>query len=189
MTPVLFWSGGKDSWLAMHYWLKAGNPKPVLFTTFDEETGVVPHQNIHIKTIQKQALKLECIHFAAPISYPSTNQDYLKAVHSHLQEIPFKTETLLFGDLHLTDIREWRENEFGKLGYSCKFPIWQKDVDELLFVLFAANLNIVVSASDPAISEWVIPGVEYTSEFIKNLPPEIDPFGENGEFHSCIIYN
>ena len=187
MTSVLFWSGGKDSWLALHYWLKAGNPKPVLFTTYNEETGIVPHQNIHIETIQKQALKLECIHFAAPISYPSTNQEYMNAVHSHLQEIPFKTDMLLFGDLHLTDIRMWREIEFGKLGYNCTFPIWQKDADELMSVLFAENLEIVISAADPAQSEWVNPGDIYNAEFIQNLPPEIDPFGESGEFHTCVI--
>lgn len=150
---------------------------------------MVPHQNIDIKTIQEQALMLECIHFAAPISYPSTNNEYLNSVHSQLQDIPFKTETLLFGDLHLTDIREWRETEFGKLGYNCKFPIWHKDVNELLTVLFAENLEIVISAADPAISEWVQPGNLYNSEFIQYLPSEIDPFGENGEFHTCVIIN
>jgi len=187
MTPVLFWSGGKDSWLALHYWLKAGNTKPVLFTTFDEETGIIPHQNIPIKLIQDQALKLECIHFAAPLSYPSSNLEYLNAVHSQLQNIPFETNLLLFGDLHLTDIRKWREDEFGKLGYSCKFPIWGKDVDELLSELFAANPEITVTASDPSLAEWIKPGDTYNSDLIRNLPPEIDPLGENGEFHTFII--
>src|SRR5699024_11491196 len=67
------------------------------------------------------------LHDALPI--------YLDSVDQALKQIKSKIEWLVFGDLHLQDVRRWREEMFEKRGYKCRFPIWNKSIHELLPVL------------------------------------------------------
>jgi len=104
--PVLFWSGGKDSYLAFLEWQKQSRPDPVLITTYDDETGIVPYQEIPISRIQRQALHLDLPLITIPLSYPVDNQSYLSALKIEFTAAPFFVKDLIFGDLHLKDIRQ-----------------------------------------------------------------------------------
>ena len=116
--------------------------------------------------------------------------------------------TLVFGDLHLKDIREWRETTFGSL-YDLKFPVFGKSYDELQNILFA-NIGQLkgVDVNCVKISAWMgkfiqekgfdseggeksreIVGKIYDVDFVANLPKDVDLMGENGEFHTHVIFN
>lgn len=181
---ILFWSGGKDSFLALKYLQDDTKQDPLLLTTFDDESGNVPHQDIPIETIRQQALDLELLLFMVPLSYPATNDVYLEALKKHLETIPFNVDRLVFGDLHLQDIRDWREEQFGNMGYDLAFPIWKKPYQELFDRLEDENVSVKVSAVMDKYSECIEVGESFNRSFADALPKEIDKMGENGEFHT-----
>ncbi len=181
---ILFWSGGKDSLLALRYLQDESDSDPVLLTTFDDESGRVPHQNIPIETIRRQALDLGLILYTIPLSYPASNRKYLSTLAKHLDQFPFGVRRLVFGDLHLQDIREWREEQFGAMGYDLHFPIWQKPYGELFDRLERDNVSIRISAVMDEFSDQILPGTEFNRRFAESLHEDIDTMGENGEFHT-----
>jgi diphthamide synthase (EF-2-diphthine--ammonia ligase) len=185
---VLFWSGGKDAFLALRYLQDKSGKDPVLLTTYDDESGRVPHQNIPIETIHRQALHLGLILFTVPISYPASNSAYLQAVQSHLDQIPFSIDRLVFGDLHLTDIREWREKQFEGMGYRLLFPIWNRPFEELMNRLEEEDVAVRISSVMDDYSHLIEPGQLFNREFVDSLPDSIDKMGETGEFHTEILF-
>jgi diphthamide synthase (EF-2-diphthine--ammonia ligase) len=181
---ILFWSGGKDSLLALRYIQDESDGDPVLLTTFDDESGRVPHQNIPVETIRRQALDLGLILYTIPLSYPASNKEYHSTLANYLNQFPFGVRRILFGDMHLQDIREWREEQFGAMGYDLHFPIWQKPYGELFDRLERDNVSIRISSVMGEFSDQIQPGTEFNRRFANSLPEEIDKMGENGEFHT-----
>lgn len=131
---VLFWSGGKDSYLALEFYTQEyGDKENVkLLTTYEQETEVVPHQNIPLDNIKRQAEQLGIDLISVPLPKDCSNEVYLAQVEEALADEQESIEQLVFGDWQLEDIREWREKVFGEMGYSCLFPIWHKSLHDLL---------------------------------------------------------
>ena len=186
--PVLFWSGGKDSYLALLEWSNQNRPDPVLVTTYDDESRVVPYQEIPISRIQRQALTLELPLITIPLSHPIDNQSYLSALKIEFAAAPFSVKDLIFGDIHLQDIREWRVQEFGRLGYQVHFPIWKKTPDELMGILERSPAVIQIRSVDEKWKKVIKPGSLFNRQFVQSLPESVDPFGEHGEFHTEVIF-
>ncbi len=185
---LLFWSGGKDSFLALLYYMDSTAEEPLLLTTFDDESQIVPHQNIPIKAIQHQAMMLEMILFTVPLSYPSSNEQYLETIRNAIEQMPFGVNRIIFGDLHLEDIRTWREEQFHRMGFETLFPIWHKPYDELFSRLERENIGITISCVEERFRDEIAEGAPYTREFAESLPPNVDPMGENGEFHTRVWF-
>lgn len=186
---LLFWSGGKDSLLALRYLQDAGIREPLLLTTYDDESAIVPHQNIPVENIHKQAISLSLTLFTVPLSYPASNTEYLNALQNSFSQIPFQIESIVFGDLHLQDIRNWRQSEFGdKMGYTIQFPIWNKSYDELFSRLEKEEAEIRISSVMDQYKNRIRTGDLFTREFAESLPDQIDPMGENGEFHTEVLF-
>jgi len=186
--PVLFWSGGKDSYLALLEWQRLKHPDPILATTFDEDTSMVPFQEIPVKRIYRQALQLELPLLTIPLSYPIDNQSYLSALKIEFTSAPYAVRDLIFGDLHLSDIRKWREEEFGKLGFRTHFPIWGKSPEELIETLESHPVEIRIRSLAQDYKLMIKPGAVFNRQFIRSLPDFVDPFGEKGEFHTEVIF-
>lgn len=186
---ILFWSGGKDSYLALEIYRREYRKRPLkLLTTFEEEREIVPYQNIPVENIKKQAeeLKLELILVPLPKNCP--NEEYLKRVEEAFEEQKEPVERLIFGDWRLADIREWREKEFGRRGYECLFPIWERNIHDLLSILILKPVEIRISSVGEDFEKYIRVGETYDLGFVRTLPEEIDPMGENGEFHTEVIF-
>lgn len=186
--PALFWSGGKDAFLALRTWQQSGKPSPILVTTYDDESGMVPYQEIPVDRIYRQALHLELPLLTIPLSHPVDNKTYLSTLKIEFASAPFDVCDVIFGDLHLEEIRQWRETEFKKLGMRSHFPIWQKPTDELLNMLSRENAKVVIRYISEPYRKLIKPGTRFNNEFVSSLPDKIDPFGENGEFHTEVIF-
>ena len=186
---IVFWSGGKDSYLALKYYLKSAKDRPTLLTTYENSTGLVPYQNIEIETIKNQAETLGLPILPIGIPTRATNEQYLTTVSKAIQDT--KHDRLVFGDWHLEDIRMWREQQFGDsgLGYNCHFPIWKKPFEELLSFLETLPVNISISGVDILSEGFVKIGETYNRAFVEKLPDRIDPMGENGEFHTIVAFD
>jgi diphthamide synthase (EF-2-diphthine--ammonia ligase) len=186
---ILFWSGGKDSYLALEYYREAiPHQKLKLLTTYDAKTESARQQRIPLKSITKQA---DALRFAfIPVALPTTcpNEVYLNRIREALNNQPEKIANLIFGDWNLQDIRDWKEEQFKKLGFSCRFPIWKREQGELLTKLFSKPVEIRISAVAKKYRDCITPGEVFDAQFVRRLPESIDKMGERGEFHTEVIF-
>ena len=192
-VKVLFFSGGKDSFLAIRRLVKQHQSamkegqKPfhlILLTTFDVESRVIAHQEVSIDTVLRQAKHLEIPLLAIPLCRTS-GEPYLSRIEKGLDVIRSRITniqqmTLAFGDLHLNHIRDWRENELSK--YQLEYPLWRVPYEELMTDLEASRVPVVVSAST---KDGIEEGMQFNRDLMKKANAlGFDGFGESGEFHS-----
>jgi len=189
-VDILFWSGGKDSFLTLMHLIEEKR-NPILLTSFGAHTGRVSIQDIHIKNIAMQAEFFKLPLCMVPL-YPNT--DYKTSIVGALQMIHDRAcitiERLVFGDLHLKDIRQWRVDTWP--GYEVSTPLFDVPYKELLERLWnysnKMNLSITLS-TDIKISNGILKtGISYTPELILDLEKEnIDAMLENGEGHTLVF--
>ncbi|MFH5831253.1 hypothetical protein ACG2F4_06165 [Halalkalibaculum sp. DA3122] len=187
---ILFWSGGKDSYLALKFYTREYGEKNniQLLTTYNEKTDTVPHQQIALEKIKRQASHLDLPLITVPLPEDPSNEIYLERIKQALAGLDIPIDHLVFGDWCLEDIRQWRTEAFGKMGYRCLFPIWKKSLHELLPVLMLTPVEIKISAVKEEFQHLIRVGESYTQGFVRTLPESIDPMGENGEFHTEVIF-
>ena len=186
---VLFWSGGKDSFLTLMHLLEEKR-NVVLLTSFGALTNRVSIQDIHIKNIAKQSEFLKIPLCLVPL-YP--NSDYKKAIEEALVMIQDRTispiERLVFGDLHLEDIRKWRVVTWSE--YEVFTPLFGTPYKELLSRLWeyrrGMNLSITLSTDVKTVNGVLPTGTPYTPELVTELEKSnIDIMLENGEGHTFV---
>ena len=187
---ILFWSGGKDSFLALASLLQEKR-NVVLLTSFGSLTNRVSIQNIHIKNIAKQSefLKLPlCLVPLAP------NTDYKASIQEALQMITTQTgasiERLVFGDLHLQSIRQWRVDTWPE--YEIATPLFDVPYSKLLDSLWKLqkemDLSITLSTQLNLVNETLAIGTPYTQSLVEQLKENsVDAMLENGEAHTLVF--
>ena len=185
---TLFWSGGKDSYLALELFSQYHPEADItLLTSYNQETGSLPWQGVSVNDIKKQAAQLDYPLTTVPLPPEPSNEIYLGAIKEALDkqsEATGQTE-LIFGDWGNEQIREWREQVFrNQRNYVCHFPIWKKSLHELFPVLMFKPVRIYISYVAPKWHPFLRVGEEYTQQLVRMLPKEMDPMGENGEFHT-----
>jgi diphthamide synthase (EF-2-diphthine--ammonia ligase) len=190
-VKVLFFSGGKDSFLTVRSLVQSYQQCTpfglVLLTTFDASTRVIAHQEVSIDEVIKQATHLNITLLGVPLrrgsgeTYMDRVQKGLEVIQNHLPS-GSKISTLVFGDLHLDHIKEWRDNILSKLDYRLEYPLWKVPYANLLEDLEASQVPCQISGSS---REEVQVGSVFDREmYHKLLESDIDGFGEAGEFHS-----
>lgn len=191
-VKILFFSGGKDSFLTIRRLVKQRQVASttfqlILLTTFDNESRMIAHQDMHIDVVVRQAKHLGIPLLGIPLRRGS-GESYLSRIEKGLdvicQKIPSKCQmSLAFGDLHLDHIREWREKELSK-NYSLEYPIWKVPYDDLMADLEASGVNVILTAVTVS-EERLKVGMPFTRELWKDaVNMGMDGFGENGEWHS-----
>ena len=183
-VDVLFWSGGKDSFLAFRALLREGVRPVVLLTTFDAASRMIAHQELGLNLVIRQAEHLNVPLLGVPL-HPGLAYD--ARVAESAASIP-SIARFVFGDLHLEHIREWRSGAFRELAASCgaslHFPIWRMSYEALMADLEASGIVCEVSAVTDAALGSLVPGQRFDRDAMSRLPEGVDRFGENGEFHT-----
>jgi len=183
---VFCWSGGKDSALALHRILCDERYEVVsLLTTCNEHFQRVSMHGVRLELLEAQAkaigLPLEKIF----VSQRSSNEEYQQKMSDCL--LAHKACDVVgcaFGDIFLEDLRRWREDNLAKVGLRGIFPIWKIDTRELIREFISLGFETVICCvNDAYLSEEAV-GRNVDADFIASLPLEVDPCGENGEFHS-----
>jgi len=187
---VLFWSGGKDSLLALQH-LLAEKKKVVLLTSLGALTSRVSIQNIHIKNIAKQAEFLKLPLCLVPL-FPNT--DYKTSIQEAFNLIVAQTgaqiDRLVFGDLHLESIRQWRVDTWPQ--YLIHTPLFGLPYEELLSQLWqlqnTMDLEITLSSELTMPKEVLAVGTPYTEELVRQIKDSgLDAMLENGEAHTLVF--
>ncbi len=181
MRDVLFWSGGKDAWVALQSLLEAGR-RPILLTTCSSRDGWLKFQGVNRRHIRAQADAMGLESKAVEMPDDASNEVYLQAIRSALDELDAKT--LIFGDLFLDDIRRWREASFSE--YELEFPNWGMGSSNLAYEVWNRRAEVYVTGVLDGVLGPERAGEKYTPAFAASLPEGVDPAGENGEFHTFV---
>lgn len=185
---VLFFSGGKDSFLTIRALVRQNESSPfglVLLTTFDAESRMIAHQDVHIDDVVRQARHLDITLLGIPM-HRASRELYIDRIRRGLAVIQSKFHSelvsVVFGDLHLDHIKAWREQELGKLGIALEYPLWKVPYSDLMDDLEKSRVTFKLSAST---KDGVKVGTVYGREFFEECQKgDVDGFGECGEFHT-----
>lgn len=183
---LLSWSSGKDSAWALHTLRQ--NPEielAGLFCTVNQEFSRVAMHGVRTELLQRQAdavgLPLHIIY----IPYPCSNEQYAQVMSEFVEQAKRDgIECFAFGDLFLEDVRRYREERLQGTGIEPIFPLWGANTAELSQTMVAAGLKSVLTCVNPKLLSKAFSGRTFDAELLRDLPPKLDPCGENGEFHS-----
>ena len=89
-----------------------------------------------------------------------------------------------FGDIFLEDLRTYREEQLAPLGIRSHFPLWKRDTTELVHEFERLGFKAVIICLKADLLDASFLGREVNAELLRDLPEDVDPCGENGEFHT-----
>jgi uncharacterized protein (TIGR00290 family) len=95
--------------------------------------------------------------------------------------------TVAFGDIFLEDLRVYREKNLARINMTALFPIWKRDTRELVRIFHESKFRAIAVCVDPKVLDRSFAGRELDESFFRDLPPGVDPCGENGEFHTFVF--
>lgn len=183
---VFCWSGGKDSALALHRALRDPHYEVVaLLTTCNEEFQRISMHGVRVALLEAQAQAVGLPLHKVFVSRRSSNEEYSQKMGACLAELKSHgISGCAFGDIFLQDLRAWREQNLAQLGLRGVFPIWKVDARDLLREFFGARFESIICCVNDAWLDQGMVGRLFDQTFIDALPAQVDPCGENGEFHS-----
>lgn len=182
------WSGGKDSALAFYKAKEEGIPIEALITSINKSTDRISMHGVRKALLQQQArsmgLSLEMI------SLPEMPgmQAYEETVGEKYRLLKTQGFTHgVFGDVFLEDLKTYRENLLAKDGLQCLFPIWKMDSVEVVQQFIAEGFKAIIVCVNSSYLDKSFCGRLLDEAFLADLPANVDPCGENGEYHSFVF--
>jgi uncharacterized protein (TIGR00290 family) len=188
-SKALFsWSGGKDSALALYEVLGSRSfDIASLLTTVTEGYDRVSMHGVRLPLLEMQADSLGLALEKVIIPRNASNEEYETSLEKSLLKYKGSgVESVIYGDIFLEEIRKYREEQLGKLGLGCVFPIWGRDSLSLARTFIEAGFKAVVVCVDSTLLDGGFAGREFDYDFLSGLPQGTDPCGENGEFHTFV---
>lgn len=177
------WSGGKDSTLALHRAVREGWRVTHLLTVYDVESGRVAWHGVppELLAAQADALGLE---LALEAARPGHFEEAFRRGLDRLGEAD--VGSVVFGNIHLSDVRAWYEERVRAAGFEHVEPLWGGDPARLSreYVSLGYRALVVSVELERADPDWL--GRELDGELLARIRarPDVDPCGERGEFHS-----
>jgi len=182
----LAWSSGKDSAWALHTVRLAGEFEVVaLLTTVNRTHGRVAMHAVRESLLEMQAAATGLPLVTVPIPSPCSNEVYESAMSEAMaRAVAEGIRHVIFGDLFLRDIRAYREKQLARCGMTPVFPLWGIETRSLAEEMLAAGLSAYLTCVDPRQLERRFAGRRFNAQLLAELPRQVDPCGENGEFHT-----
>lgn len=183
---LVSWSSGKDSAWAFHKIEADGNVEVAgLLTTFNEEFDRVSMQGVRRELVQAQADALGVPLWTVDLPWPCPNEVYEARMATAMGEaLEVGITRVVFGDLFLEDVRAYRVEKLSGTGIDPIFPIWGSDTGELARQMVEGGMRAVLTAVDKTQLSAGFAGRQFDLRLLEDLPDQVDPLGENGEFHT-----
>ncbi len=185
---LISWSTGKDSAWAF-YQLKDQSEYDLvgLFCTINKEFSRTAMHAVRVELLQMQASSMGLPLDIVEIPHPCSNAEYERIMEDFVAVAKSRNiECFAFGDLFLQEIRDYRIEKFKDTGITPIFPLWHQATDKLALEMINGGLRAVITCIDPKQLSDNFVGQEYDQAFLNALPENVDPCGENGEFHSFV---
>ncbi|HEY1547509.1 MAG TPA: hypothetical protein VGG28_06805 [Kofleriaceae bacterium] len=187
---IVSWSSGKDSAFALHAARRAGELDVVgLVTTITDPFDRVSMHGVREALLDRQAdaLGLPCAKVRIPT--PCSNADYERLMTARLLAARDAGVThVIFGDLFLADVRAYREAMLRPLGLVPVFPLWLRNTRELAVAMLDLGISARLTCIDPKRLSPSFAGRTFDAALLADLPADVDPCGEHGEFHTFVTH-
>ena len=185
---LLSWSSGKDCAWALRVLRQRADLDVVgLLTTFNEAVDRVAMHAVRRELVEAQAAAAGLPLFPIMLPHPCSNAIYEERMRAAVAEARANGVThVAFGDLFLADVRAYREQRLEGTGIEPLFPIWTtaEETSDLARRMLAAGFEAVLTCIDPKQLDVRFLGRRYDASLLAELPAEVDPCGERGEFHT-----
>jgi len=190
-TPVLLsWSGGKDAAWTLHALRQRDDVDVVaLLSSITIEYARSSMQGVRREVLQAQADAAGLPLLEAGIPAACDNARYEAATARALAEAAARwpgLRTAAFGDLLLEDIRAWRQAQCARVGWDLMTPLFGRDTAQLAREMIAGGLRARLCCVDTRQLDGSFAGHDFDATLLGDLPADVDPCGENGEFHTCV---
>lgn len=185
MAYALMSSGGKDSTLALDRARRRQLDVRFLANIHDGATGRVAFHGVRAGLIAAQATA-QGLHYLGATTGPDPYEEvFVRMLHTLVQR---DVTGVVFGNIHLADVRAWYEERVTGAGLEHVEPLWGDPPGELLQeVVDRGFRGIVVSVdleqgADGLLGQELGPALVEAVEAAGN----IDPCGERGEYHTFV---
>jgi uncharacterized protein (TIGR00290 family) len=182
------WSSGKDSAFALYEAQRSGVADVVgVLTTVNEAYGRVAMHGVREGVLDRQITALGLPALKVMLPNPCSNEIYQERMAQACARIKEQgVRHIVFGDLFLEDIRAYREQQLAAVGMTGIFPLWQRDTAVLARAMIDSGMVAHLVCVDPRRLGRVFAGRRFDSRLLDELPRQVDPCGENGEFHTLV---
>lgn len=183
---IFNWSSGKDSALALYKTLKEENLEIVsLLTSINEEFQRISMHGVHVSLLEKQAKSLGLNLIKMEIPKEPSMEQYREIMIRTMGVIQTQGVThSIFGDIFLEDLRKYREDQLKASGMEAVFPLWKQNTADLIREFLDLGFKTIVTCVNETYLDQSFAGRIIDESFIDDLPGNVDPCGENGEFHT-----
>jgi uncharacterized protein (TIGR00290 family) len=184
---IVSWSGGKDSALAL-YEAARDFEIAALLTTITEDYDRISMHGVRRSLLEQQADALGCELETIAIPARCVNADYEARMRAALTKwLGQGVRHVICGDIFLEDIRRYREENLFRIGLQGVFPLWKIDSLELARRFMKLGFRAILCCVDTHALDGAMAGRFYDERLLQELPPGVDPCGENGEFHTFVF--
>ncbi len=186
---LMNWSGGKDSALALYHSLQNKNYNVrYLLTSLNDSFRRISMHGVREELLDQQAQRLGIKLLKLRLPETTSMEEYQIRMFEILQPLADAGITKsVFGDIFLEDLRLYRENQLATVGMQGVFPLWKRPSMELLEEFWDLGFKTIVVSVNGNVLDSSFCGRVLDHDFVKELPKNIDPCGENGEFHTFVF--
>jgi uncharacterized protein (TIGR00290 family) len=187
---VVSYSGGKDSTLALYRLIQTGEWEiDSLLTTIIEDFGRTSAHGVREVLLEKQANALGFPLRKVYIPAGCLNETYMERMGKAVEQMIKDGVThVMFGDIHLEDVKAYREKMLEQTPLEPVFPLWKEDPDQLIQEFLELGFETIVTCVDGEKLDPSFAGRVIDQQFVKDLPSSVDPCGENGEYHTFVFH-
>ena len=186
---IFNWSGGKDSAMALYQIQQEHNfDIQYLMTSVNANSKRISMHGVRHELLEQQTkeIEIELIKLILPES------PEMEVYEKHLFELMNKLKKQginysIFGDIFLEDLKIYREKQLQKVNMKGVFPLWKKDTTYLIEKFIDLGFKTILTAIDESKLPKEFAGRVIDNDFLKDLPNNVDPCGENGEFHTFVF--
>ncbi len=185
---LLSWSSGKDSAWSLHILRRDFQYEVVgLLTTFNEVADRVAMHAVRRELVEMQAAAVGLPLWAVSLPWPCSNEQYESLMaQTCAKAVDEGIKGVAFGDLFLEDVRAYRERQLKATGLEPIFPVWGLPTSQLAREMIAAGVKAKLTCIDTTKLDRSFAGREFDEALLADLPLQVDPCGERGEFHSFV---
>jgi len=183
------WSSGKDSAMAL-YRISQENQFNIatLLSTVNSDYKRVTMHGLREELLDQQVQNLEIPIQKVLLPKEVSMQSYNEIMYDAVSQLKNEGYThCVFGDIFLQDLRSYREEQLSKIGIQAVFPLWKQDTRELLLEFIELGFKAITVCVNAKYLDASFCGRVIDEKFLNDLPSNVDPCGENGEFHTFVF--
>lgn len=180
------WSSGKDSALALYKIVQENQYEvSTLLTSINKEFQRISMHGVHVLLLERQASLLGIPLTKMELPKEPSMEEYQEIMNMTMAEIQAQGIThSIFGDIFLEDLRQYREKQLNAIGMQAVFPLWKQNTSDLIREFLASGFKTIVTCVNGTYLDKSFAGRIIDQQFLDDLPENVDPCGENGEFHT-----